>query len=132
MEEAKESMVQSLEKSLFGDGGPTSFKDIYRDAGGFHVHKDAGTMEEVFLLRLAEIHSSVEEPMPKTQAAADKRELAKILDLPTARYRHAMKFKDGSFKSVSLFKSPHDPLTAAAVRKATGKNETSETEENVS
>jgi len=39
-----------------------------------------------------------------TSAASDKRLLADLLNLPTARYRHSLKFEDGKFERVTLLR----------------------------
>ena len=115
-----ESMISALKENLFGPP-KGEFKDIYRDAGGFHVHKDAGTLEEVYLLRTAELASSTDPSPPKSADAKAKFDLAVARDLPTVRYRHALKFNDNKFDAVVL--TPASELreeTREAVVKATG------------
>lgn len=98
-----DAMVASLNNSLYGPP-KGEFKDVYRDAGGFHVHKDSGTLDEVYVLRVAVLLSFVPDVPPKGEAALKKHLLATRLDLVTLRYRHSLKLCAGKFESVKLLK----------------------------
>ena len=121
------AMIAGLETNLFGEK-TTEFRDIYRDAGGFHVHRDSGTMEEIYLLRLAVVSDTQKAVAPKAADAKAKRVVSDLCRLPTGKYRHALKFSEGSFESVNLLNANElSTQQAEEAAEVTGKNETFET-----
>ena len=78
-----------------------------------------------YLLRLAELSNTAPPIEPKKESARLKRAVAERCHLPTANYRHALKFSDGSFENVTLLKfSELTEAQIAASNEATGKCET--------
>jgi hypothetical protein len=94
---AKESSLDRYEEEggSAGRGGPE-----YKPLDGNLATTD-GNPSDVYLLRLRSVSEPVEAKAPKGAVPRAKQFIGKILQLPTRRYIHVLRFAEGKFEEVT-------------------------------